>query len=185
LGPHHGAELAERDMSRQVIEAAGASDQGLFWREPPVGLDPIGDELGRLDVRRLDIDGADAELLVPEQALIMARHVVLDEEAVAFDPAGEVRLVSSHVEVAVTDLAVVVEPYGVVPWQIWTSTRMSSGRSSIAMLMTSTAAATSASSAGVKYGSSICRCLQPASASLMKFHRRSLPMSIIIRRMSP
>ena len=53
------------------------------------------------------------------------------------------------------------------------------------MLMTSTAARTSSSVDGVKYGSSIWRCLHPASASFLKFWCSSLPKSAIIRVSSP
>ena len=76
--------------------------------------DPLGDLLSRLDVRRLHVDRADAELLVAEQSFVVRRHVVFDQVRVAVDPADEVRLVASRVEVAVSDLTVVVWADGVV-----------------------------------------------------------------------
>ena len=79
-----------------------------------MGLDPVGDLLAGFDVRRLHIDRADAELLVAEQAFVVGRHVVLDQERVAIDPADEVGLVAPRVEIAVPDLSVIVRPDRVV-----------------------------------------------------------------------
>ena len=50
----------------------------------------------------------------PSSPSIVRRHVVLDEEAVAFDGCDDVGLVAAGVEVAMADLAVVIGADGVV-----------------------------------------------------------------------
>ena len=49
-----------------MIEAAGAGDDRLLGREPPVRLDAVGDLLAGLHVGILHIDRADAELPVSQ-----------------------------------------------------------------------------------------------------------------------
>ena len=79
-----------------------------------MGLDPLRDLLAGLDIRGLHIDRADAELLVAEAAFVVRRHVVLDEEGVAIDPADQIRLVAPGVEIAVADLSIVIRAHRVV-----------------------------------------------------------------------
>ena len=64
--------------------------------------------LAGLNVRRLHIDSADAELLVSEALLIVRRHVVLDQIAIALDAANEISLVAADIEVAMADLPVII-----------------------------------------------------------------------------
>ena len=62
----HRAKLAERDMSRKVIEATRTGNDRLIGREPPVRPDPFSHLFAGLDIRRLNINGSDAELFVAE-----------------------------------------------------------------------------------------------------------------------
>ena len=61
---------------------------------------PVGNQLPALDVRGLHIDGADAQLLVAEQTLIVRGHVVFDQIKVAIDLANKIGLVAAGVEIA-------------------------------------------------------------------------------------
>jgi hypothetical protein len=90
-----------------VIQAAGTGDDGLLRDQLAVSHDALRHEFAGFDFRILHIDGADAELLVAEQALIVVRHVVLDEQRRTFDSANLVGLVTAMVEIAVSDLAVI------------------------------------------------------------------------------
>ena len=67
----HRPKFPERYMSWQMIEAARTGYDGLLRRQPSMCCDPIGNQLPVLDVGGLHIDGAHAELFVPEQTLIM------------------------------------------------------------------------------------------------------------------
>jgi hypothetical protein len=71
---------------------------------------PVGNQLPALDVRGLHIDGADAQLLVAEQTLIVRGHVVFDQIKVAIDLANKIGLVAAGVEIAMPDLPVVIRP---------------------------------------------------------------------------
>ena len=52
-----------------MIESATACDDGLLRREPRVRGYALGDQRAGFDIRGLNIDRADAELLVSKQAL--------------------------------------------------------------------------------------------------------------------
>ena len=106
--------LPKRNMPRQVIKAARTGYDGLLRRQPTVGRDPVGDQLPALYIRKLHIDGADAELLVAEQSFVVRRHVVLDQIEVTIDPANKIGLVATSVEIAMPDLAVIVRSDGVI-----------------------------------------------------------------------
>ena len=101
-------------MSWQMIEAARAGYDGLLRRQPTMCCDPVGDQLAAFDVRGLHIDGADAELLVAEQTLIVRRHIVFDEIEVAIDLANKIGLVTTSVEITMPDLSIVVGSDGIV-----------------------------------------------------------------------
>ena len=150
LGLAHRPKLAERDVPWKVIEPAGTRDEGLLGQEPFMRPDPFGDLLAGLHIRRLHVDGTDAELLVAEQAFIVIRHVMLDQIGVAIDPANKIGLVAAHIEIAVPDLTVVIGPHRIIALADVDEDMTSSGRSSIAMLITSTAAFTSSSLGGRK-----------------------------------
>jgi hypothetical protein len=53
-------------MPWQMVESARAGYDDLFRRQPAVGRDPICNKLSGLNVRRLHINSADAELFVAE-----------------------------------------------------------------------------------------------------------------------
>ena len=73
-----------------------------------MNADAFRDLRSRLDVRCLHVDSANTELLVSEILLIMRRHVVLDEIAVALDATNKVSLVPADVEVAMANLPVII-----------------------------------------------------------------------------
>ena len=50
----HCPHFAERNVPREVIEAAGAGDNRLFGREPSMRFDPIHHLLSGLDIGGLD-----------------------------------------------------------------------------------------------------------------------------------
>ena len=95
-------------MSWQMVEAARTGYDGLLRRQPTMRCYPVGNQLPALDVRGLHIDGADAELFVAEQSLIVRGHVVFDQIEVAIDLANKIGLVATGVEIAMPDLAVVI-----------------------------------------------------------------------------
>src|SRR3984893_3614439 len=66
-----------------------------------------GNGFTTLDLRVLHVDGADAELLVPQQPLEMRRHVVLDQKGGARNFADQISLIAANIEIAVADLRVV------------------------------------------------------------------------------
>ena len=76
---HHGAQLHEGHFARQVHEpAVGIDGEALGWKDPERPPDAVGDDGGRLDVVRLDVDGAEPdgerhlELLEQLQVLVAA-----------------------------------------------------------------------------------------------------------------
>jgi hypothetical protein len=62
----HRAKFSERDMSWQMVEAAGTGYDGLLRSKPTVRSYPVGNQLPALDVRSLHIDRADAQLFITE-----------------------------------------------------------------------------------------------------------------------
>jgi len=77
-------------------------------------LDALDNLFGAFDIGRLNVDRAHRELPVAEATLVVRRHIVLDEKAVAFDLADEVGLVAPVIEIAVADLTVIIGADGVV-----------------------------------------------------------------------
>ena len=74
----------------------------------------FGDCFARFDIGSLNIDRADAELLVPEQALERVCPVVLDQVGVAFDLADQVGLVAARIEISMPDLPIIMRADRVV-----------------------------------------------------------------------
>ena len=66
-------------MPRQVVEPASAGNDRLLRREPSTNRNAFRDQCAGFDIRVLDIDSANAELLVPEQTLELAHPVIFDE----------------------------------------------------------------------------------------------------------
>src|SRR4051812_22211826 len=85
LGLDHGTKLAQGDMTGKVIEAARARDECLFGGKPAMRANALNHLFRRLDVGSLHVNGAHPELLVAQIRLVMRRHVMLDEVAVARD----------------------------------------------------------------------------------------------------
>jgi hypothetical protein len=73
-----------------------------------VSLDPVGNKFASLDVRTLNINGTDTELFVAQMGFVVRRHVMLNEKAVTFDLANQVRFVTPRIEIAVSYLAIIV-----------------------------------------------------------------------------
>src|SRR5436305_15116071 len=97
-----------------MIEAARASNDRLFGREPSMRFDPLRHLLSGLDIGGLNVNGADTELLVAEMIFIVRRHIVFDEIAVTFDFANKIGLVAPLVKIAVPNLSIVIGAHGVI-----------------------------------------------------------------------
>src|SRR5271166_1418502 len=95
-------------MSGEMIEAAGTGDQGLLRRKPTMRSDAVSNLITAFDIWILHIDRANAQLLVTQQTLEMRSHVMLNQITVAFDFADQIRLVPARIEIAMTDLPVVI-----------------------------------------------------------------------------
>jgi len=106
FGFRHRPKFSQGYMSWQMIEAARTGYDGLLRGQPSMCCDPIGNQLPVLDVGGLHIDGAHAELFVPEQTLIMRGHIVFDEIEVAIDLANKIGLVATDVEITMPDLSI-------------------------------------------------------------------------------
>src|ERR1051325_9827024 len=102
-------------MARQMVEPACARNDRLFGREPSVGGYSFRDRFARFDIGSLDIDRADPELLVSQQALEGVGPVVLDHVGMALDPADQVCLVATSVEISMSNLPIIMRPDSVVP----------------------------------------------------------------------
>src|SRR6185437_992867 len=61
LGRGHRLELAEGGLAGQMIQAAGAGNDGLFGGEPAMSQDALGHGLTGFDLWILDIDGTDTK----------------------------------------------------------------------------------------------------------------------------
>ena len=68
----------------------------------------------RFDIWRLNIDRADAELLVPEEFLKGIGPIMLDQVRIAFNLADEIGLITSCIEISVPNLTIIVRAYRVV-----------------------------------------------------------------------
>jgi len=68
-----------------VVEPTRACDDGLFGSEPWVRSNSSCDYLARFDIWSLNIDRADAELLVPEEFSKGIGPIMLDQVRIAFD----------------------------------------------------------------------------------------------------
>ena len=79
-----------------------------------MGLNPLYDLLRGFNIGRLNIDCADAELLLAEKGLVVRRHVVFDEITITIDLTNKICFITAMVEVAMTDLSVVIGANGVI-----------------------------------------------------------------------
>jgi hypothetical protein len=68
-----------------VVEPTRACDDGLFGSEPWVRSNSSCDYFARFDIWSLNIDRADAELLVPEEFSKGIGPIMLDQVRIAFD----------------------------------------------------------------------------------------------------
>src|SRR2546423_899600 len=102
-------------MARQMVEPAAAHNDRLFGREPSVGGYPFRDRFARFDIGSLDIDRADPELLVPQQALERVAPIVLDHIRMALDSADQVCLIATSVEISMSNLPIIMRSDSVVP----------------------------------------------------------------------
>src|SRR4051812_45836466 len=75
-----------------------------------MGVDTLNDLLWSLDVWGLNIDRANAKLVVPQTVLVMRGHVVLYQVASAVNPAHKVGLVRAKIEIAMADLPIIIGP---------------------------------------------------------------------------
>src|SRR5580704_7620174 len=98
-----------------MIEPARTGNDRLLGREPWMRGNAFGDDLRCLHVGGLDIDRADTELLVSEQAFKSVRPVMLDQVGIAFDLTDQIRFIAARIEVPVADLPIVMSADGVVP----------------------------------------------------------------------
>ena len=95
-------------MPWKMVEAACACDDGLLRRQPSIRFDAVGDLLAGFYVRVLHVDSAYAKLLVAEQTLVMPASYRLDQVCVAVDLGDNIRFVPAHIEIAMSDLSIVV-----------------------------------------------------------------------------
>jgi len=72
------------------------------------------DYFARFDIWSLNIDRADAELLVPEEFLKGIGPIVFDQVRIAFDLADEICLITSRIKISVPNLPIIVRAYRVV-----------------------------------------------------------------------
>lgn len=70
--------------------------------------DAVSNSFAGLNIRCLNVDGSNPQLSIPQVTLKVRGHIMLDQIGIAFDPANQVRLVAPFIEIAVTDLAVVI-----------------------------------------------------------------------------
>src|SRR5437868_2227599 len=98
-----------------MVEPACARNNRLFGREPSVGGYSFRDRFARFDIGILDIDRADPELLVPQQAIERISPVVLDHVGSALDLADQVCLIATGVEISMSNLPIIMRSDSVVP----------------------------------------------------------------------
>ena len=79
-----------------------------------VGGNPFGNQRAGFDIGGLDIDRANAELLVSEQPFESVCPIMLDQVGTALDLADQVRLVASCIEIPVTNLTIIIGAYRIV-----------------------------------------------------------------------
>ena len=72
------------------------------------------DYFASFDIWSLNIDRADAELLVPEEFLKGIGPIVLDQVRIAFNLADEIRLITAGIEISVPNLTIIVRAHRVV-----------------------------------------------------------------------
>ena len=72
------------------------------------------DYFARFDIWSLNIDRADAELLVPKEFPKGIGPIVLNQVRIAFDPADEICLIASRVKISMPNLTIIVRAYRVV-----------------------------------------------------------------------
>ena len=97
-----------------MVEPTRAFDDGLLGSEPWVRSSSFCDYFARFDIWSLNIDRADAELLVPEEFPKGIGPIMLDQVRLAFDLADEIRLITSRIKISVPNLPIIVRAYRVV-----------------------------------------------------------------------
>jgi hypothetical protein len=160
-----------------MVEAARTCNDRLFRREPPTFLDAGNDRFSTLDPRVLHIHRTDTELLVLEQPFVMVRHIVFYQVGGTFDFADKIGLVSTGVEIAIPDLAIIFFADSVIALANVNRNMDVFGKVFDCQIDSIHGGPHSLSSAIVNSGSSTWMFLQPAAASILKLYRSSLPIS--------
>lgn len=73
-------------MAGQMIHAAGAGDQRLLRFQPAVSADAIRDGIRGFDIEVLNIDCANGQVFVSQQAFIIGCLVMFNQQDIAFEP---------------------------------------------------------------------------------------------------
>ncbi len=97
-----------------MVESAGAGNDSLLRGNPSLGAYPLNDRLGGFDSGILNIDGANADLLVPHQPFVMMRHIVFDETGRALNFRNQIGLIPAGVEIAMANLTVILLSDGII-----------------------------------------------------------------------
>jgi hypothetical protein len=61
-----------------MVKSARACDQGLLRREPTISCYTLDNELGRFNIRRLNIHRSDTKLFIAEKTFVMRSHIVFN-----------------------------------------------------------------------------------------------------------